>query len=71
MEAKELKLSGQETERLYDKNSHLKEFEAVVLSCEEKKTAKGEEIGGYRIVLDRTAFFPEGGGQFGDRGLAE
>lgn len=68
MEAKELKLSGQETERLYDKNSHLKEFEAVVLSCEEKKTAKGEEIGGYRIVLDRTAFFPEGGGQFGDRG---
>ncbi len=67
MEAKELKLSGQETERLYDKNSHLKEFEAVVLSCEKKETIKGEAAG-YRVVLDRTAFFPEGGGQFGDRG---
>ena len=43
MEAKELKLSGQETERLYDKNSHLKEFEAVVLSCEEKKRQKGRK----------------------------
>ena len=67
MEAKELKLSGQETERLYDKNSHLKEFGAVVLSCEKKETINGAAAG-YRVVLDRTAFFPEGGGQFGDRG---
>lgn len=67
MEAKEMNLSGQETERLYYKDSHRKEFEATVLSCEEKTTAKGEKAG-YRIVLDRTAFFPEGGGQFGDVG---
>ena len=34
-----------------------------MLRCE--KNAQGD---GYRIVLDRTAFFPEGGGQFGDIG---
>ena len=67
MEAKTMDLSGQETERLYYKDSHRKEFEATVLSCEEKINAKGEKAG-YRIVLDRTAFFPEGGGQFGDAG---
>ena len=67
MEAKAMDLSGQETERLYYKDSHRKEFEATVLSCEEKITKKGEKAG-YRIVLDRTAFFPEGGGQFGDVG---
>ena len=67
MEATAMDLSGQETERLYYKDSHRKEFEATVLSCEEKITKKGEKAG-YRIVLDRTAFFPEGGGQFGDVG---
>lgn len=67
MEAKELNFTGKETERLYDKNSHLKDFEAAVLSCEEKRTADGKQSG-YRVVLDRTAFFPEGGGQSGDIG---
>lgn len=51
------------TEKLYDKDSHRKEFEAVVTACEEN-----EKKGGYRVVLDQTAFFPEGGGQFGDVG---
>lgn len=67
MEAKEMNLSGQETERLYYKDSHRKEFEATVLSCEEKLSKKGERTE-YLVVLDRTTFFPEGGGQFGDIG---
>ena len=49
------------TEKLYDKDSHLKEFEGTVLSCEKQ----GEN---YAVTLDRTAFFPEGGGQLSDRG---
>ena len=49
------------TEKLYDKDSHLKEFTGTVLSCEKS----GEK---YAVTLDRTAFFPEGGGQQSDRG---
>ncbi len=60
MEEKHLQQGGA-TRRLYYEDSHLKEFRAVVLSCEKYKD-------GYRVELDRTAFFPEGGGQFGDRG---
>jgi len=67
MEAKQVDLRGQETEKLYYKDSHMKEFEATVVSCEEKLSSKGEKEG-YRIILNRTAFFPEGGGQCGDIG---
>lgn len=67
MEEKKLTLWGGATEKLFYKDSHQKEFTATVLACEEKISKKGEKLG-YRIVLDRTAFFPEGGGQFGDRG---
>ena len=49
------------TEKLYDKDSHLKEFTGTVLSCE--KT--GEK---YAVALNQTAFFPEGGGQQSDCG---
>lgn len=49
------------TEKLYDKDSHLKEFSATVLSCEKA----GEN---YAVILNKTAFFPEGGGQESDRG---
>lgn len=49
------------TEKLFYKDSHMSTFSAVVKSCE--KTKKG-----YEAVLDRTAFFPEGGGQSADTG---
>ena len=49
------------TVKLYDENSHLFEFEATVLSCEGASE-------NFAVVLDRTAFFPEGGGQASDRG---
>ena len=49
------------TQELYYKDVNLKEFDALVISCE-----KQEDL--YRVVLDRTAFYPEGGGQPGDRG---
>ena len=50
------------TERLYYSDSYIKEFKALVVSCE--KVEKG-----YKIVLDKTAFFPEGGGQKADTGF--
>lgn len=49
------------TQRLYD-NGHVKEFDATVLEC--TKTDKG-----YITLLDRTAFFPAGGGQAADEGV--
>lgn len=53
------------TERLYQKDPYLVEFEAIVLSCE--KDEKRDDS--WKIVLDRSAFFPEGGGQPADTGL--
>lgn len=50
------------TEKLYYIDSHMKSFTARVVSC----TSAGER---YEVVLDRTAFFPEGGGQAGDTGF--
>lgn len=50
------------TERLYYFDGHLSRFEARVLSCEAEKD-------GYAVKLDRTAFFPGGGGQEADEGV--
>lgn len=49
------------TEKLYDKDSHIREFSATVLDC----LKSGEN---YAVKLNKTAFFPEGGGQESDRG---
>ncbi len=49
------------TEKLYYQDAYLKEFYATVISAE-----KCGEL--YDVVLDKTAFFPEEGGQYSDRG---
>lgn len=50
------------TEQLYYQDSYIKDFEAVVLFC----IPNGNH---FEAVLDRTAFFPEGGGQCADTGV--
>ena len=49
------------TERLYYNDSFVREFDAQVLSCEQE----GER---WRVILDRTAFYPTSGGQPHDLG---
>ena len=50
------------TVELYYENAYITEFEAKVLSC------SAGEGGKYEAVLDKTAFFPEQGGQTSDVG---
>lgn len=49
------------TEKLYYKSDYIDKFDARVISCE----ASGDL---FKVVLDKTAFFPEGGGQRSDTG---
>ena len=58
------------TEKLFYQDSHLAEFEAKVLSCMSvTPDILPGRSGGYAAELDRTAFFPEGGGQYADTGV--
>jgi alanyl-tRNA synthetase len=58
----------EQTIRLYDEDAYQTKFSATVLICEEV-TIKEEKK--YQVILDRTLFFPEGGGQSADQGTIQ
>lgn len=50
-----------EMNELFYQDAYIREFDTIVVSC--KRGNKG-----YEVILDNTAFYPEGGGQPADRG---
>ncbi len=53
-----------QTIKLYESDAYIKDFFADVISC--NKNGKT-----YDVILDKTAFFPEGGGQSADAGIID
>ncbi|MFQ7001298.1 MAG: alanine--tRNA ligase-related protein, partial [Clostridium sp.] len=53
-----------ETEKLFYKDQYIKEFEGKVLEVTERD-------GKFHVFLDKTAFFPGGGGQASDLGTLD
>lgn len=51
-------------DKLYETNGMMKELNAVVTSCT-------QDDKGIKITLDKSIFFPEGGGQYADKGVLE
>ena len=51
------------TTELYYESAYITEFDAEVIAC------VGNEDGRFEVILDRTAFFPEQGGQSSDLGV--
>ena len=52
------------TQKLYESDAYMSSFKAIVLECISSDNF-------YKIVLDKTAFFPEGGGQASDTGVLD
>lgn len=64
------------TKKLYYEDAYATEFDAKVLTCEERmivdkmtNAESGNEQKVYQVVLDQTLFFPEEGGQSPDKGV--
>ncbi|MBQ4345605.1 MAG: hypothetical protein IJC75_00545, partial [Oscillospiraceae bacterium] len=55
------------TQKLYEADGSIREFVAKVISCAPARKGAPQDAA-YEIILDQTAFFPEGGGQYADSG---
>ena len=53
-----------ETRKLYYEDCHLRQFTATVVGCTKADNR-------WQILLDATAFYPEGGGEAADSGRAD